>query len=50
MKLMKAVIKEKPYPGKEWHKGFKVVQKPIPEIQNPDEVNGCWYLQRKGFT
>jgi threonine 3-dehydrogenase len=38
MKLMKAVIKEKPYPGKEWHKGFKVVQKPIPEIQNPDEV------------
>ncbi len=35
---MKAVIKDKPYPGKEWHKGFKIVQKKIPVIKYPNEV------------
>lgn len=35
---MKAVVKDKPYPGKEWHKGFKIIEKEVPEIKNPDEV------------
>jgi threonine 3-dehydrogenase len=38
MELMKAVIKYKPYPGKEWHKGFKIVSKPVPELKRTDEV------------
>jgi threonine 3-dehydrogenase len=38
MKTMKAVVKEKPYPGKEWHKGFKIVKKEIPEIKKSYEV------------
>lgn len=38
MQIMKAVIKEKPYPGKDWHKGFKITEKEIPEIKNSDEV------------
>ncbi len=38
MQLMKAVVKDKPYPGKEWHKGFKITEKEVPEIKNPDEV------------
>lgn len=38
MDYMKAVVKEKPFPGKEWHKGFKLVKRKIPIIQNPDDV------------
>lgn len=38
METMKAVVKEKPFPGKEWSKGFRIVQRIVPEIQNPDDV------------
>lgn len=38
MDYMKAVVKEKPYPGKDWHKGFKLVKREIPKIDNVDDV------------
>ncbi|RCK74039.1 MAG: L-threonine 3-dehydrogenase [Ignavibacteriae bacterium] len=38
MEYMKAVVKEKPYPGKEWHKGFKLVKRGVPEVKKPDDV------------
>jgi threonine 3-dehydrogenase len=38
MKTMKAVLKPKPIPGKEWKKGFDIDERPIPEIKKPGDV------------
>ncbi len=38
MEYMKAVVKEKPYPGKEWQRGFKLVRMEIPKITSSEEV------------
>lgn len=38
MKTMKAVVKPRPLPGKEWKKGFNLLERPIPEIKNSSHV------------
>jgi len=35
---MKAVIKPRPNPGKEWKKGFDLIDRPVPEITNQTDV------------
>ena len=35
---MKAIIKTKPIANKEWQKGFQLVEKEIPIVKNPDDV------------
>ncbi len=38
MSTMKAVLKPKPLPGKEWKKGFEIDDRPVPSIQRPSDV------------
>ncbi len=35
---MKAIVKEKPAEGKAWHKGFRLIEKPLPFAQSPTDV------------
>jgi threonine 3-dehydrogenase len=38
MDTMKAVLKPRPLPGKEWKKGFDIDERPVPAIQKPGDV------------
>lgn len=38
MPTMKAIVKERPEPGKEWKKGLELVQKQVPELEDEGEV------------
>jgi threonine 3-dehydrogenase len=38
MKTMKAVVKPRPLPGKDWKKGFDMLERPIPEIKKSTDV------------
>ena len=35
---MKAVVKPRPLPGKDWKKGFELLDRPVPEIEKPTDV------------
>ncbi len=35
---MKAITKNKPVEGKEWTKGFQLIEKPVPNVESPDDV------------
>lgn len=35
---MKAVVKDRPVPGKEWAKGFRLIDKPVPAVESPTDV------------
>ncbi len=38
MSTMKAVVKSRPLPGKDWKKGFDLLERPVPEIKNSSHV------------
>lgn len=38
MKTMKAVVKPRPLPGKDWKKGFELLERPEPLIEKPTDV------------
>ncbi len=35
---MKVIIKDKPVAGKEWARGLRLAEKPIPKVQSPNDV------------
>ena len=35
---MKAIVKDKPAEGKEWTRGFRIMEKPIPKVESSNDV------------
>jgi threonine dehydrogenase-like Zn-dependent dehydrogenase len=38
MSTMKAVVKPRPLPGKDWKKGFDLLDRPVPKIEKSTDV------------